>query len=880
MLVQSFQFNTKNNTLHPSLKQKKEHKSYLEASNRIITSENVKPLPGEGHLIHDSATQSVKYFFKDIDYDFKSIKNSYKGTANDHQMGKLNDIGLKLAGISIASYLASQTTNPKARLMEFVGLGAFLLSMSLFPKIAINTPARIMHGFDIDKEYIDDQGRKKVVLQDPNYIPMDLYRGEYKSEDLDIIGDRMGIPRNVVNRHDIIKEQMRKIATQNNTLWMLTAAVTPAMAGLLCCALEQPVSSGLAKYRNTKFDNKINEIFKTTSDMKEEISSLKENVLSKDISKILEKYIKDGSLPQEEFEHIASIITYGLDNKTQTSLRNEMRIVFETAAGKAETNAYFNNENIDELLQNTRKSLKARKSRVDKIMPSAEELKGIISEIKPNANFNTEVTLKISEISKLKDLLEQNIEQKISKEGEASKIFLQDLKTDLVTSMTKNIKTKKQLVVNNDVFEKINNLAKIIGDFKTNQSVIDKCRILKFANAPETIIAHYSGKFERALLDELNFTQKELVKIRDSADYAQNIIKTRLAEIANDEIRYNRTVKNLADVIAEMENALHGGTEENSVLRKLINAIENNSNTTAKRLTNLDGVFKETVKNIINDDVRTIGNNFDTESLFRGLLEGTLENARNGNHKKEIAGVGSYRNLQLANIAERYQGTVDSFFRTILALDFNKRSLTPSTFAPELLSKHNSEKYVEHLIEAGKDIILNANSADYMNKLHTINNGEYFKDIIRTIFRVEYPAGSNMAKGILTQATENAVGNNVKRIQILEKIKRYMGRCFEIIPNNLSDYTKVKTHIIDKEALAKFDKLVKTDKSFFDLIGQETTELIRGAADRRYGTRKWLSIMSGITASVFAITYLAQLSFGKLSNPRNMKMQVEDDTNS
>ena len=36
---------------------------------------------------------------------------------------------------------------------------------------------------------------------------MDMYRGEYPGEDLDVIGDRMGIPRGIKNRNDLIKEQ-------------------------------------------------------------------------------------------------------------------------------------------------------------------------------------------------------------------------------------------------------------------------------------------------------------------------------------------------------------------------------------------------------------------------------------------------------------------------------------------------------------------------------------------------------------------------------------------------------------------------------------------------------------------------------------------------
>ena len=138
MTVSNIQLNL-NTQPQPLNKDKKATKSYLESKGAIKTEDKIHPLPPQGHLIHDSVGNSVKYFFKDIGYDLKSLKNGFNGTANDHQSGRLNDVGLVVAGIMIATYLASKTTNPKARVMEYVGLGAFLTAMSIYPKIAINT---------------------------------------------------------------------------------------------------------------------------------------------------------------------------------------------------------------------------------------------------------------------------------------------------------------------------------------------------------------------------------------------------------------------------------------------------------------------------------------------------------------------------------------------------------------------------------------------------------------------------------------------------------------------------------------------------------------------------------------------------------------------
>ena len=243
-------------------------KTYRDAKTPIKTTNLVHPLPAEGHLVHDTLLSVPKFWLKDIAYDIKAVKNGLNGKANDHQTGRLNDVGLKLAGIGIATYLASRTTDPRARMMEYVGLGAFLASMSLYPLVAINAPSRMVQGFDIGKEYIDDQGRKKSVYQDGNYIPMDMYRGEYVGEDLDIMGDRMGIPRDIKNRNDLIKEQARKIAIQNNTLWMLGAGVaTPVMTALICCGLEKILTPVMERVRNHRYNDKITKALEVTKNM-------------------------------------------------------------------------------------------------------------------------------------------------------------------------------------------------------------------------------------------------------------------------------------------------------------------------------------------------------------------------------------------------------------------------------------------------------------------------------------------------------------------------------------------------------------------------------------------------------------------------------------
>lgn len=225
------------------------------------TDKLIKPLDGKGHLVSDNPLHAPKEFLRDTVYTTKALADGVRGKANDHQLGKLNDLGLKIGGIAIATYLMTRKTTPKTKLMEFLGFGAFLASMKLWPKVALEWPARLIHGFNYRKQYIDDQGRKKEVGLDPNYMPFDLYRGEKKSEDLDVIGDRLGIKKDLVNRQEATKEQMRKISVQNNTLWMLTAGIaTPIMTALACNKAEEYITPIAEKMTNIKVNSSIDKV--------------------------------------------------------------------------------------------------------------------------------------------------------------------------------------------------------------------------------------------------------------------------------------------------------------------------------------------------------------------------------------------------------------------------------------------------------------------------------------------------------------------------------------------------------------------------------------------------------------------------------------------
>lgn len=252
------------NMPNASQQEKKTGRSYFGSTIRNFdqsTDKLIKPLDGKGHLVNSNPIYLPKEIARDTVYTTKAFADGVRGKANDHQLGKLNDLGLKLSGVAIASYLMTKKSTPKTKAMEFVGFGSFLLSMAVWPKVALEIPARLIHGFNFRKQYVDEQGRKKYVSQDPNYIPFDLYKGDKKSEDLDVIGDRAGIRRDIPNRKEAVKEHMRKVSVQNNTMWMMTAGIaTPIMTALACNQAEKYITPLAENYSNKKVNNQIDKL--------------------------------------------------------------------------------------------------------------------------------------------------------------------------------------------------------------------------------------------------------------------------------------------------------------------------------------------------------------------------------------------------------------------------------------------------------------------------------------------------------------------------------------------------------------------------------------------------------------------------------------------
>jgi hypothetical protein len=897
MEVRPVQFNINTKSTQPS--EKKEVKPYLEAEGTITTDNLVKPLPGKGHLIHDTILTGPRYFIKDIGYDMKSVKNSFEGKVSDHQSGRLNDVGLKLGGIGIATYLASQTSDPKARIMEYIGLGAFLTAMNIYPKIAINKPAEWMHGHDIDKWYIDDQGRKKSVNQDSNYVPYDLYRGEAKGEDLDEIGDRMGIPRDLKNRHEIIKEQMRKIAIQSNTLWMLTAGLaTPAMTALACCGLEKyVVEPFIAKTQNAEFNQKIANTLAKTQNMTLEVGELQENLLSQRVEKVLKQY-QNKELPQEEFEQVVELLTEHMDNTASTGIRKDLTNIFKTAANGKES-VIIDSEAVDRMIDVAKNSIsRDKKALLEPILvPSAEEITEAIHRAVPSLDVKEGAVASVDDLPIIKEELKKVIDAKIEASSGIPKEALQSRRNTILENISKSVQVNKSFRVSDDAVKKVVDFAKVLGEFKENQNALDKCKSFKFEFRPGSVIANSYSKFEKTLLKELGISYKDMAKMRESDSYTKEILDTKLSELCKDDSRYKKVMEKLGKVMSEMEVNLNGANDTDSHIKDLISATENNYNNTAKHLAKLQG-FDTTIQKLVNEDVETLSNSISSKENLFDFLDGLIEAEHKDFHfqygtqdptqldlhkqyaKYSYKGLGSSKNQEITRMAERYQGAKNSFNRILHTFEIYKRAENPAEFVSSLMGATEPEM-AQKLANEAKEMLLNASASDHNLKLNLVNNPRFYQDLMNTTYQTEAGAvGATKEKGFVTDIAKEALGkeNGIAKGNVLERYQYYIARFKNLVSNGTIDFTKPEHHL-DQTTRDAYTQASKTRMSFFNLIGQTPVDMIKGAADRKYTTQRWVRIVGGVTAAVFAGTILAQIGFGKIRNPHNLKKQVQNETN-
>lgn len=856
-LIQNY-IHTQTKTPAPKKKEAPPFDIHQELKNRNF----IKPLKGEGHLIKGNIFDVPSNMVHGIAYDFKALKHAVKGEANDHQLGKLNDLGMKLGGLAIASYLFTKRQAPSTKAMEFVGLGSFFASMALWPKLAIQLPARLLYGFNVQQQYEDSMGRKKPFFQDPQFLPWDLY----SDEEINKIGDYMGVPRNIQNRRDFIQEKMKKIAIQSNTLWMLTAGfATPVMSALICNQLEKPVASILSPIRNYN-NNKILSNFNSAVPNDKTIIKRVNDILSINQNKPLTKELMSEISKAMTKDFISVYVT--------DAIEKDFKNLFVTG------NYTISNKSIATIIKESYKALGGDipQEILEKILPTQEELtkyfdyeKGYFQNEQTPNQINKIFREYIKDFKKkLTEYNKNNPDQKLTSEQmEAIKSRIM-YAPDESNPILKGLKTEPYAVLNTNNQKIIKSVTSALNTLNNKLKAVDKFVLHQFGNIQESSIADFWNNTTRVFIKCLNLTPEQINLIKQDRMQVAEVIRKAYDKIASDRKHYNQVVTDLAKQISKINNAI-------------------------KKIDTNDNVLKYTEQTNFDKRMDTIFQEFIAElSKDLNLPDGDMKNiiseltASNNGYNFPYSNNGSYKEIYKSMVKNRLLGVKSSLYRILNSLDLYRRIATGTLDEKTLFDKVPREVR-EDIIELSKSLGINAHSSDFYTKFYKqrnpnpdfndmsnirVRNGKViykYHEGLHTPNKVDIPHDPTLfIKSMLLQYNMPISKETDEILKPFADVAEEFNSYRQIIFNKVGnlEYIEKKHHKVGTNCDLN-------SKAIFNLIGASTDEIVHNYCKQAYNTRKWLNMFGKTGGILLGLTLFAQLFFGKMKTPKPIPQTTE-----
>ncbi|MGD9581945.1 MAG: hypothetical protein AB7V50_11275, partial [Vampirovibrionia bacterium] len=204
------------------------------------------------HLINENPVKLVASTVETHASNVNNIRKAItKGEGSDYTLGRMNDSTIRMGSLGIATLASAKALSTVTGIGEFIGFATWFASMGLSPKV-INKMVQVKYGLNLDQEYVDSYGRRKKLFVDPGFICWDLIPDEklYK------IGDRMGVPKDIINRKEAIQEKITQVVVQSKTWMMLSVGVTtPVLASLLADSLKKPLNGLFNIFHKTSLNS-------------------------------------------------------------------------------------------------------------------------------------------------------------------------------------------------------------------------------------------------------------------------------------------------------------------------------------------------------------------------------------------------------------------------------------------------------------------------------------------------------------------------------------------------------------------------------------------------------------------------------------------------
>lgn len=779
----------------------------ITATNGIKTQQYIKPQGAKGKLVSSSIFPNVK----DTKYNFNALKHGLTGKANDHELGKLNDVGMKVGALALAGYLATQKATPKTKLMEFVGLATFFGAMKLWPKLAIGAPAKAIHGFDPTQEYEDSFGRKKPFFQDAQYQPWDVY----SNEQLQKIGDKMGVDKNAQDRNDLTKSNMTKIATKNNTLWMITAGIASAVFSALACnKAEKVIDPALDKVNNEKAD-KLLQNFDTEA-QKRMTSASKD--MQKDLDKIFEEN-KGKTVDNKLIEKISGRLAKGLDPVTEEGVKEDMQNILMN--GKS-----LVNEGLAEKISNGSKKVLAQKfseEQVAKIVPSKEE---IVKHFNDNQMMGREVNE--DEAMNVRSSVSQLFLAKAKEQGMSTE-KLKTIKKGVALVADKALKSNSASVLDENAMKKVSEIGKAMSELQAKDSVLDDYAQAKVADKPETVIANYWNKTSTSIVKSLGIDFKEMEKVRNNRQLVQGLVRNKMEEVTSDDVKYQKAIGEMANNIAELDKKI-----KPEDTRKYVDLVGK--------------TYDDAAGNLYNQGMEATANKLTALS---------------------VGGKGSLKRVKQVYFEERVAGVKNSFSRMINTMDVYRRiskgEVPKDGSAREVkeamlelvkqttLQGHSSDHSIKFYFNRSQDNSTNVDRSDVEIKDGKVVN-KYFKDGKGVDVPEDYGFYQKAMNFMYNSPMDKDTVEAIKKAGIEKDVNKYNSEVYNKIGS--ADYFTKPNHKTtgDQGASSEYK---------FLLLGVAPDEMMTKTVQQSYNSQKWGKTFGTVGAVLTGLTVAAQFLFGK-----------------
>ena len=736
------------------------------------------------------------------------------GKSNDNQLGRFNDLGLKLGGLGIASYLATRRGTKTKGVMEFLGFGAFFASMAMWPRLLISTPLKMRYGFDIRQEYVNAQGAKKRLYLDNQFIP-DLY----SDEEIDKVADKMGIDKSIPDYRQLTKEKMRVIALQGNTLWMLTAGFSPLLTSMICNLGERGVTKYIVNSQYKKvlsevngMENAIANRVKANPNFDADVRKGLNAMLDDRIAEPDKNFYTNVSASLDPFRHMIAgndpddlnLVT-GLTSNTG-KIKKRLQNDFNTLKSADNTSGLLDYDAILDRFKNTKMTIGSDDLQCADSWDNMDIYKSLKAQLEPlvEGAENKARTIGLSDFMEAyKNAIDGRDDKQIK---DIVKGFIQETSVDnkasskVVEDFCKSIKE----IYDRDtraISSQINGIEEFIN------SVVGQ----KYESAYTTL--HLDSL--NAFFENINPTKQELKIMRNSPDGAKRYLVDKLSIIAENDERYGKLISDVTTRQADLESR---------TIDKVIARAQEGAN----------NLIKKAFDNIPDDSPLAF-------------------------YKKEVGKLGEeaaanrrplYERVISLFMEEKSAGIKATGHRYILAADLEKR-IQSGELEQYWKELGGNLDFTKEVVPICRKIIYDSTMSDLSNKFYLSENGEEAVKIIKLLFgdsrTVNYQTGNplyGLSKSTISNCNE----------KLLESLRATRNNIYNI-------YAQTLDHARQGHNLA--GGISKCQKTQYSMVGESVSELVMETASQKFNDKTWLKVFGGIGIGVLAITLLAQTFFGK-----------------